>query len=63
MNESALQAWNLVYWSCWLVDQESLLVEEKGYLYESRFQFFTKKAAKIACNRLKKYDRDCFIRG
>ena len=34
-----------------------------GHLYESRFQFFTKKEAKIACSRLKKYDRDCFIRG
>ena len=34
-----------------------------GYLYESRFQFFTKKEAKYACNRLKKYNRDCFIRG
>ena len=33
------------------------------YLYESRFQFFNKKDAKIACCRLKKYDRDCFIRG
>ena len=35
----------------------------KGHLYESRFQFFSKKAAKIACDRLKRYDRDCFIRG
>ena len=34
-----------------------------GYLYESRFQFFSKKEANIACSRLKKYDRDCFIRG
>ena len=33
------------------------------YLYESRFQFFNKNDATIACSRLKKYDRDCFIRG
>jgi len=32
-------------------------------LYESRFQFFSKKDAKTACLRLKKYNRDCFIRG
>ena len=32
-------------------------------LYESRFQFFTKKDAKLACNILKKYKRDCFVRG
>ena len=32
-------------------------------LYESRFQFFSYKAAQVACSRLKKYDRDCFIRG
>ena len=32
-------------------------------LYESRFQFFSKKDAKLACSRLKKYKRDCFIRG
>ena len=32
-------------------------------LYESRFQFFSIKDAKIACARLKKYKRDCFIRG
>ena len=36
---------------------------DNGHLYESRFQFFTKKEANIACSRLKKYDRDCFIRG
>ena len=30
--------------------------------YESRFQFFSKKNAKAACDRLKKYKRDCFIR-
>ena len=33
------------------------------YLYEARFQFFNKKDANIACKRLKKYNRDCFIRG
>ena len=32
-------------------------------LYESRFQFFSKKDAQTACSRLKKYKRDCFIRG
>lgn len=31
--------------------------------YESRFQFFSKKNAQNACMRLKKYKRDCFIRG
>ena len=32
-------------------------------LYESRFQYFTKNNAQLACSRLKKYRRDCFIRG
>ena len=32
-------------------------------LYESRFRYFNKKDAKKACSRLKKYKRDCFIRG
>jgi len=36
---------------------------ENGYLYETRFEFFTKKNAYEACKRLKKYDRDCFVRG
>ena len=31
-------------------------------LYESRFEFFTKEEAYSACNRLKKYNRDCFVR-
>ena len=35
----------------------------KRTLYESRFQYFTKKDAQLACSRLKKYKRDCFIRG
>jgi D-alanyl-D-alanine carboxypeptidase len=40
------------------------LIKNKGTnFYESRFEFFTKKEAKIACARLKKYKRDCFIRG
>tara|TARA_B110000438_G_scaffold145299_1_gene139855 strand:+ start:192 stop:1280 length:1089 start_codon:yes stop_codon:yes gene_type:complete len=40
------------------------LIKNKGkQLYESRFQFFSKKDATSACNRLKKYKRDCFIRG
>ena len=47
-------------------NKEAKIVKIKignGYLYETRFQFFTKKEAKYACSRLKKYDRDCFIRG
>ena len=41
-----------------------VLIKSNGkQLYESRFQFFTKKDAKSACARLKKYKRDCFIRG
>ena len=40
-----------------------VLISIKGKkLYESRFEFFTKKEAYAACNRLKKYDRDCFVR-
>ena len=40
------------------------LIRSNGkQLYESRFQFFSKKDAKLACSRLKKYKRDCFIRG
>ncbi len=40
------------------------LIKSNGrQLYESRFQFFSKKDAKSACSRLKKYKRDCFIRG
>ena len=31
-------------------------------LYESRFENFSKKEAYTACKRLKKYNRDCFIR-
>ena len=34
-----------------------------GHLYESRFEFFNKKDAYLACKRLKKYKRDCFVRG
>jgi len=40
------------------------LIKNNGkQLYESRFQFYSKKDATSACNRLKKYKRDCFIRG
>ena len=40
------------------------LIKSNGkQLYESRFQYFTKKDAKSACARLKRYKRDCFIRG
>ena len=40
------------------------LIKNNGkQLYESRFQFFSKQDAKKACSRLKKYKRDCFIRG
>ena len=31
-------------------------------LFESRFEFFSKKDAYLACKRLKKYNRDCFVR-
>ena len=45
-------------------DAYAALIKSNGrQLYESRFQFFTKKDAKSACARLKKYKRDCFIRG
>ncbi len=40
-----------------------VLISIKGKkLFESRFEFFTKKEAYSACNRLKKYNRDCFVR-
>ena len=43
---------------------EIYLIKNNGkQLYESRFQFFSKKDAYIACKRLKKYKRDCFVRG
>ena len=43
---------------------EIVLITNNGkQLYESRFQFFSKKNAQLACSRLKKYNRDCFIRG
>ena len=45
-------------------DSHVALIKSNGkQLYESRFQYFTKKDAKLACSRLKKYKRDCFIRG
>lgn len=45
-------------------DPHVALIKSNGMqLYESRFQYFTKKDAKLACSRLKKYKRDCFIRG
>jgi len=41
-----------------------VLIKSQGkQLYESRFKYFTKNDANIACKRLKKYKRDCFIRG
>ena len=40
-----------------------VLIKVSGkQLYESRFENFSKKDAYTACNRLKKYNRDCFIR-
>ena len=40
------------------------LIKSNGkQFYESRFQFFSKKNAIKARSRLKKYKRDCFIRG
>ncbi len=47
-------------------DKEAIvsLIKSNGkQLYESRFQYFSKKDANIACKRLKKFGRDCFIRG
>ena len=45
-------------------DAKVALIKSNGrQLYESRFQFFSKRDAKNACLRLKKYKRDCFIRG
>jgi D-alanyl-D-alanine carboxypeptidase len=45
-------------------DAHIVLIKSNGrQLYESRFKYFTKKDAKSACARLKKYKRDCFIRG
>ena len=45
-------------------DAHIVLIKSNGkHLYESRFKYFTKKDAKSACTRLKKYKRDCFIRG
>ena len=45
-------------------DSYVALIKSNGkQLYESRFQYFTKKNAQLACSRLKKYKRDCFIRG
>ena len=40
-----------------------VLIKVSGkQLYESRFVNFSKKEAYTACKRLKKYNRDCFIR-
>ena len=40
-----------------------VLIKVSGkQLYESRFENFTKKEAYSACKRLKKYNRDCFVR-
>ena len=40
-----------------------VLVKVSGkQLYESRFENFSKKEAYTACKRLKKYNRDCFVR-
>ena len=40
-----------------------VLIKVSGkQLYESRFEDFSKKEAYTACKRLKKYNRDCFIR-
>ena len=45
------------------ISKISLIKSNGKHFYESRFQFFSKKNATKACNRLKKYKRDCFIRG
>ena len=40
-----------------------VLIKVSGkQLYESRFENFSKREAYTACKRLKKYNRDCFIR-
>ena len=40
-----------------------VLIKVSGkQLYESRFENFTKKEAYSACKRLKKYNRECFVR-
>ncbi len=40
-----------------------VLIKVNGkQLYESRFKNFSKKEAYTACKRLKKYNRDCFVR-
>ena len=40
------------------------LIKNNGkQFYESRFQFFSIKDATKACSRLKKFKRDCFVRG
>ena len=40
-----------------------VLIKVSGkQLYESRFDNFSKKEAYTACKRLKKYNRDCFVR-
>ena len=40
-----------------------VLIKVSGkQLYESRFENFSKQEAYTACKRLKKYNRDCFIR-
>ena len=45
-------------------ESQVVLIKSNGkQLYESRFKYFTKKNANLACSRLKKYKRDCFIRG
>ena len=45
------------------ISEVSLIKNKGNHLYESRFHFFSIKDAKLACSRLKKYKRDCFIRG
>ena len=40
-----------------------VLIKVNGkQLYESRFENFSKNEAYTACKRLKKYNRDCFVR-
>ena len=40
-----------------------VLIKVSGkQLYESRFENFSRKEAYTACKRLKKYNRDCFVR-